>query len=226
MMSAKLADYFEWDVRLWSQAMKYWEPLLEKSRGGQALEIGSRRGKLASMLAIHYEYNVVATDLKFSDGAIAEIQNKLLPNQHISFEKMDCRSLTFPNNYFDIVVFKSVLGALGTLEGQVSAFHEIYRVLKPGGALLFAENLKASFIHQYLRKKYRSHYSLNWRYLTIPEFENQLKRFSVHAFSTAGFLTTLFKKEGYKKIVSIIDRGILFLIPRNCRYIIYGTAVK
>ncbi len=226
MQKLKLAEYFEWDVSLWGQAMKYWHPLLEKSRGGKALDIGSRRGGLAKMLAIEYNYEVVATDIRFTEEMKAAVNLLDSSSARIKFEIMDCTSITFADNTFDIVIFKSVLGALGSLENQKKAFSEIHRVLKTGGALLYAENLRASIIHRFLRDKFRKHYALAWRYPTLGEFSDHLKNFSAASIYTAGFFTNFFKKEKYKRIVSVMDKAVIGLIPRTFRYIIYGSALK
>lgn len=63
--------------------------------------------------------------------------NKLKPGIKIDFRIMDAHSLAFPNASFDLVYGASILHHLDIK----MAIREIFRVLKPGGVMLFLEPL-------------------------------------------------------------------------------------
>ena len=80
--------------------------------------------------------------------------------------------------YSSRIVFKTIIGGIGSndnYEIQQKVFKEIYKALKPGGKLLFAENLVASKFHQQLRKKFVN-WGNSWRYVSIKEMETFLSR--------------------------------------------------
>ena len=97
----------------------------------------------------------------------------------ISYAAVDAFNIPYPENHFDVVACKSVIGGLvlqrkrpetRTLKNQRLAVEEIRRVLKPGGIFLGAENLTGTKIHQFLRRmKYGP--ELGWRYLRTTEIQ-------------------------------------------------------
>jgi len=60
---------------------------------------------------------------------------------------------------------------------QRKAFEQMHKALKPGGQLLFAENLLASSMHQNLRNKFVT-WAESWRYVSLDEMHDFLKIFS------------------------------------------------
>ena len=103
---------------------------------------------------------------------------------------MCCRS--HEREAFDVIAFKSILGGIGAndhVERQRDAIERLHAALKPGGNLLFAENVAATRIHAAVRARFGAGKD-GWRYPTMRELSALLRPFaSVHG-RTAGFLGT------------------------------------
>jgi SAM-dependent methyltransferase len=141
---------------------------------------------------------------------------------------IDATSIPF-ENYFEIIVFKSVIGEIGVLGGkdkQQTAMNEIFKALKPGGKLLFAENLAATPVHAWLRRKIiRGAYK--WRYLTIREMQDFLKRYSAHEMHVTGVAAALGRTERQRNLIALMDQAVLnWVTPKSWKYIAYGIATK
>jgi SAM-dependent methyltransferase len=128
-----------------------------------------------------------------------------------------------------VIVFKSIIGGIGrdnNFDLQRAVFKQIYKALKPGGRLLFAENLIASPLHQALRKRYVN-WGSAWRYLTIEELRNFLQDFSTVEIKSTGVLGVFGRNESQRHSLSLIDNLVMNRIcPDQWKYIGYGIAVK
>lgn len=221
-------DIIQWDVKNWSAALAFWEQNLDlKSQRLKCLELGSRQGGLSLWLG-EKGHDVVCSDIENPRHLALPVHQKYGIEGLINYEAMKAEDISY-ENHFDIIAFKSILGVVGVRnqnDKQEKAFDEIYKALKPGGKLLFAENLKGSLFHQYLRKKF-VRWGKKWNYPTIPEFKGFLQRFSSFQYGTGGILGVLGKSEPQRNLLGSIDRAVLDkLIPENHQYIIYGIAVK
>ena len=132
-------------------------------------------------------------------------------------------------NEFDIVVFKSVLGGIGSgsnKPAQGSAIREMHKSLKSGGELLFAENLTASPFHKFLRAKFVK-WGTSWRYVSIDEMNEFLQPFNNFTYSTTGFSGAFGRNERQRDLLAAADK-IFFnrLFPSHWKYIITGVARK
>ena len=123
------------------------------------------------------------------------------------------------------VLFKSVIGGLGSVEKQMLAFQEIQRVLKPGGVLLFAENLKSSALHMYLRRKFVD-WSKYWRYPELNDIYIYTKEYNHIELNTTGFFANLISNHFIRFIFSYFDFVFEKILPKKIRYIVYGAATK
>ena len=221
-------DIIQWDVKNWSAALTFWEQRLDlNSQKLKCLELGSRQGGLSLWLG-KKGHEVVCSDVENPRDLAFPVHQKYGVEDLIHYEAIKAEDIGY-ENHFDIIAFKSILGVVGIRnqnDKQEKAFEEIYKALKPGGKLLFAENLKGSQLHQYLRKKF-VRWGKKWNYPTIPEFKGFLKRFSNFQYGTGGILGVLGKSEPQRNLLGSIDRSILDkLIPENYQYIIYGIAEK
>jgi SAM-dependent methyltransferase len=102
---------------------------------------------------------------------------------------IDGKAIPF-ENHFDIVLFKSILGGIGRngdTESRRKVISEIHKSLKPGGKLLFAENLGASRAHKFLRKRLTS-WGSYWNYLEMEEVGELFNQYDSLIYDTAGFL--------------------------------------
>jgi SAM-dependent methyltransferase len=224
-----LRDIIQWDVRTWSRALQLWESKVEWSRTHHALELGAREGGLSLWLALKGT-SVVCSDLK--DVAATALP---LHTQHgekvtalITYADVDVSQMPFENQ-FDIVVFKSIMGGVGydqNFERQQKAFDCIYRALKPGGYLLFAENLTGSAFHQQLRRKY-VRWGASWRYLNVDEMKSFLTRYSYSEAHCTGFLAVLGRSEAQRSFLAVMDQLFFnWWLPDRKKYMIYGLARK
>lgn len=226
---AEIADIIEWDIGSWSSSLEFWskESSLKMS-GLNSLEIGSRNGGLSLWLA-KQGCHVVCSDLTGPTDKARELHTKYQLSNLIEYSNIDATNIPYDDNYFDIIAFKSVLGGIGyndNKEAQVKAINEMYRVLKPGGELLFAENLTASPFHRLLREKFVN-WGSTWRYVSIDEVKEFMNNFADTKYSVTGFLAALGRSEVQKGILCAVDKIIANRVTLNrWKYIIMGVAKK
>lgn len=220
-------DIIQWDVRSWSKALHYWETRVDWAKVQTCLELGGREGGLSLWLALKGK-EVVCSDL-------ANVQNTAKPlhlrhnvASRIKYQDIDATDIPY-ENFFDVVVFKSILGGIGrndNAEMQLKVFKEIRKALKPGGKLLFAENLSASPLHRWARKKFVG-WGSYWRYISASEMQDFLKEFSSHDIQTTGVMAAFGRTEGQRNFLALLDKTIFNSVcPGNWKYIVYGVAEK
>lgn len=220
----------EWDVDTWSRALSFWEKTIERQNIslGHGLEIGARHGGLSWYFAKQYGSQMCCTDHVLPSEKARLLHDAAGLSKLISYQVADATRLPFPENHFDFVVFKSVLGAVGRdnqPEKQLQALHEIHRVLRPGGHLFFAENLRGSTLHQIARRSLVP-WGKTWRYLTISELCTLLTDFEAKEIHATGFFAAFVPRPAWlKNIVAQIDSWCFF-IPKTARYVGFGYARK
>ncbi|HRH69702.1 MAG TPA: methyltransferase domain-containing protein [Flavobacteriales bacterium] len=222
-----LDDYFQWEVRSWSRALPMWHKALMALRHDkipQALALGERDGGLSLMLAEH-GCSVVCSDLRGPTERARELHAAHDRAGSVTYESIDTLSIPKPDNSFDAVVFKSMIGALSTKERQAQAIREMHRVLKPGGMLLFAENLHGTALHGWLRKRFVA-WDAYWRYLDVNTDRDLFKPFLRLDDATTGFLANLGRSEGQRDLIARFDGLIMPIVPKSMRTIWFGVAIK
>ena len=223
-----LKKIIQWDVKSWSKALVFWEKKVDWASVESGLELGGREGGLSLWLALKGK-KVLCSDYALDVKETAEkLHKEYQVTAYIDYENIDASNIPY-ENHFDVIVFKSIIGGIGrgdNFDIQKKVFREIHKALKPGGKLLFAENLVASPLHEKLRKRY-TNWGSTWRYLTVDEMKECLSVFSDYEMKTTGFLGTLGRNEGQRKFFALGDQ--LFwnhVTPKSWKYIAYGVAQK
>jgi SAM-dependent methyltransferase len=221
----ELSEYVEWDVYNWSQALDYWQAHSTQAFAScRVLEIGSRHGGLSLWMA-QQGAKVICSDLYGPSELAKHKHAQQNCATKITYLATDATALPFEGQ-FDIILFKSVLGALGTKSGQGRAVAEVYRALKPGGELFFAENLQASPLHRFFRR-HCVPWASYWRYVTRAEMGDFLAPFSRVDLHTTGFAAAFGRTEQQRSLLGWSDQ--LWwnrLAPSRWHYIIIGIAKK
>jgi ubiquinone/menaquinone biosynthesis C-methylase UbiE len=219
-----LEAIFEWDVATWSRSLSLWERHLPAElAGSRALEVGARNGGLSLYLA-ERGATVVCSDLTDPEQRARPNHERWGVVDRIEYRVADTTALPFEDESFELVAFKSVLGALSTADAQGRAMAELRRVLRPGGRLLWAENLAASRLHRLLRR--RLPWASYWRYPSLAEWQEWTEAFADCELATAGISAALGRSEGQRRLLARLDRVLERLAPRTWRYAVFGVARK
>lgn len=230
MMAAEplARDVVEWDVENWSRAPAYWERAVAlPAPPATCLELGARRGGLSLWLALK-GYDVVCSDLENNETVARPLHERYGVTDRISYAAIDATQIPY-ENHFDIIAFKSMLGGVafdGDIERQRRAMRSIYRALKPGGILLFAENLRGSRLHRMLRSRF-VRWNAVWRYVALEEMHEFLQPFARVQYETTGVLGLCGRTPKMYTLLGRLDGAVLDrVVPEAGRYIMYGAAQK
>ncbi len=223
-------DILEWDIPTWSRALFFWKKIIaaQNLELRYGLEIGAHNGGISLFFAKCYGAKMVCSDLVPPSEKAKSLHLNNGVRQLIQYVELDASSIPFPDNTFDFVVFKSVLGAVGRNghpEKQQQVLAEIHRVLKPGGALFFAENLRGAGLHRLARRLFVP-WGKSWRYLKINELEEWLSIFGKKELHATGFFAAFVSKPGWIKTLVAKTDTMLFFLPRKWGYLGYGYALK
>ncbi len=222
-----LRDIFEWDVTNWSKSLAVWEKYLSFP-GQHCLELGARSGGLSLLLSLN-GHNVICSDIENPIHTASKIHSKYINTLHgdIKYQAIDATNIPYDEE-FDIVIFKSILGGIGSYgknDLQLLALENIHKSLKPGGVLLFAENLSGSKIHAIFRKKFIK-WGKRWNYLNYQDIDYMFDNYSELEYSAFGVLGTFGRNEGQRNILGIMDHYLDYAFPPNSKYIVFGAARK
>ena len=227
MHTRLIDDIIVWDIDNWSKFLLFCEQFLDSDPAGkQALEVGARGGGLSLYLALK-GYEVVCSDI-----AAPEAQAWVLHARHqvadkITYRAVDILDPPYPEASFDLIIFKSVLHALPQARFQAQAVQELHRLLRPGGLLLFAENLRASPLHRVLRRLFRPRWLLRRRrYPTAAEIRSWCGKFREFHGETWGCVGPMSREEAVRHRLARLNAVIMPLVPQEWRYIIFAWARK
>ena len=134
LLSEGAESVWNWDSpagkRRADRRAQYFIDLANIKSGDKVLEIGCGTGLFTRKFYAATKATIVAIDI--SEDLLTEAR-KLLPE--VTFKSDDAMHMSFQNAEFDVVFGSSVLHHLEF----DSSLKEIYRVLKPGGRMIFAE---------------------------------------------------------------------------------------
>lgn len=219
-------DVIGWDTENWVRAIPFWEYFGQPNQtSNKCLELGAYGGGLSLWLALNKENKVVCSNLNKPGEDTQMIHRKYNCHSNISYEAIDATHIPY-SDHFDFIVFKSILGGIRGEEDKeikTKVVNEIHKSLKPGGRLLFAENLDASVFHKVLRHWFGTK---NWSYLRLEDVETIFSSFNKVTYTTVGFFGCLGTNERQRILLGKLDRLVDRLIPRASRYIIIGVAIK
>lgn len=231
-----MQDIVSWDVRTWSTAVLFWESVLAArptTEPLRCLELGAGPGGPSLWLAMR-GHDVLCSNWQATEAHARPLHERYgmvggrddARAGRIAYRDVDATQMPFENE-FDIIVFKSVIGGVGDKAAQDLAMQGILRALKPGGTLLFAENLRSTLLHRLVRTiAYRVRGS-SWRYVTVKEMRPHLARYSHHRVLTTGFLAMFGLKEHQRSALAVADDRVFNrLVPRSWHYVSYGAATK
>lgn len=220
----ELKNIIQWDVTNWSKALRYWDENTDIKPGQKVLALGEREGGLSLFFAIK-GCKIICSDYNEFPDETKQMHIENNVSDLISYKKIDMKSIELESETMDVVVFKSVVGALGNKKDQIKALNEIYRVLKKDGVFLFAENQEGSKVHQLLRKKFVK-WGERWCYVNDSEMKLWTEKFNKYKSKPYGVLALFGRTEGQRKILSAIDNVITPITPKKWRYILFGVAIK
>ncbi len=213
-------------MRNWSRALSFWDERIDFSRVQDALEIGARSGGLSLWLALHGVPHIICSDCEDNTA-----KARPLHQQHgcetIEYQVIDANEISCKAQ-FDLICFKSVLGVVGShnqKQAQQQTLARLYDALRPGGVLVFAENLKASRVHQHLRRRYVK-WGANWRYVTLKELYEFTRPFAQVEIRSYGCFAALGRTETQRRWLGVADRLLCPLLPKRWHYIAFSICKK
>lgn len=219
-----LKDVLVWDVRTWSVAVEFWEDAIAHSTSPlTCLEIGAGPGGPSLWLALK-GHTVVCSNLANTRVMAAPLHEKYDVVGNIEYRDIDVTDVPY-ENHFDVVIFKSVLGGVGSLQAQ--AMVQILKALKPGGTLLFAENVRGTIFHRLARSIAYRIRGTSWRYPSLAQMTALLSDFSRAEVRSTGMLAMFGTTESTRLALAAVDDRIVNRIaPRSWKYVSYGVATK
>jgi 2-polyprenyl-3-methyl-5-hydroxy-6-metoxy-1,4-benzoquinol methylase len=226
-----LKDSFGWDVVNWSRSALLWSKELPADLSGlKALEVGcgDRSGGLSLWLASQGAIVTASADVDYSADMNRFLDRYTLSGS-VDFELIDVGAIPYTEQ-FDVVCMKSVLGGIGPgrhLDDQQAALNSIAASLKPGGKVLFVENMEATKFHMALRQRWGAARN-QWHYYNFDQLEKLIAGAGLKSsqLGSTGFFGTLGRSEFQKRVLGWIDGVICPLLPRSWHYIGYGVAHK
>ena len=114
----------------------YRKEVVEKAQGN-ILEVGIGTGENLK----YYKKVQKVTGIDFSPGMLKIAKEKAeIMDIDVELQEMDIQKMTFSENSFDTIVSTCVFC---TVPDPIAGLREVFRVLKPGGKVIFLEHMKS-----------------------------------------------------------------------------------
>jgi SAM-dependent methyltransferase len=215
----------------WSKILKYWDKSIDWNNIATCLELGGRQGGLSLWLALKGK-KVICSDLynlfPNSQEKAELLHKKYQVQELITYQDVNAANISY-ENHFDIIVFKSIIGGIGrgnNIGIQQKVFAEIHKALKPGGKLLFAENLVGSLLCQFARKRFVG-WGKSWRYISLNEMRQFLSFYKKCDIESTGVAGAFGRTEWQRNLLAVGDKLLLnHICPDDWKYICFGIAEK
>jgi len=225
---ALLPEIIGWDVVNWSQALAFWGSRVRLPETASCLELGCGVNSSLTLWLAMRGHTVVCSD----DGGVPE-SVRATHRRHgiadrVTYADVDARAIPY-KNCFDVIAFKSVLGGV-VREAPAAVTPEVMRsvhnALKPGGVLLFAENLTSTPLHHFARQHFMGRRS-TWHYFALAQIEQMLSPFRSFEMTTFGFLGCFGRSEAQRRFLGKLDRSLLDkVVPARWHYVAAAIAYK
>lgn len=215
-----IKDIIEWDTINWGKFLSFIDANKIDLEGKTILEIGANNGGI-SLFCAYRGGKVVCSDLNGPTDNAKVLHQKYKLDKLITYEAIDALNIpTKYNSFFDIIIFKSVLGGIGrnnNIENQRLCIDNLHRCLKKGGIIVFAENMKSTVLHMFLRKKIKK---MTWHYATENEILTLFSNFHLINKQYVGFLGCFGRNESQREFLGKLDNLVFEnIVPERHRYI-------
>ena len=217
-------DIITWDIVNWARSLEFWDKNTSlQNKNYECLELGSSKGGMSLWLALKGN-KVLCTDLHGPEADARRIHNKYNCASMISYDALDATRIPYENR-FDVIIFKSILGGINIehMDTKAHILNQIYKALKPGGKLLFTENLESTFLHRVLRKHFGTK---GWDYLRIDQMNILFSAYKSVCYTTSGFFGCMGRNEWQRNALGNLDTLLCPIIPQKYKYILTGIAEK
>lgn len=215
-------EIIEWDVINWGKFIDFIELANIDFNGKKVLEVGARDGGLSLYFALKGAY-VTCTDLEGPTDKAHELHKKHNVEDKVTYAALDATDIPFEYlGKFDYIIFKSVIGGIGSFndyKAQQECVTNLFGCLKWGGTLIFVENMQASPLHKYARRKFVK-WGKSWHYESIEELHQLMSRFVPVKEKYVGFLGCFGRSEAARERLGKID-SVIFdrILPKSWKYI-------
>jgi len=229
-----MADILGWDVRTWSRAVEAWQAPLRRAalrhpdRPLQTLELGAGPGGPSLWLAAQ-GHQVTCTNYDNTELLARPLHERYGVTDRIEYRDLDVLSAAPEADRYDVIVFKSVLGGLGGDDASraATAMAWIFASLRPGGTLLFAENIRGTWGHRLARSVAYRVRGASWRFLPLRELRAHLAPFESVELTASGFLAVLGTTESARDRLARADEALFDrIVPASWHYMAYGSALR
>lgn len=215
-------DIIEWDVRNWGTVIDFIKENHMDFKGKSVLELGARNGELSLYYALKGA-KVVCSDLEGPTKDAHDLHKRYGVSNSVEYEAIDATDI--PDKYkgkFDYITFKSVIGGIGSwndLKAQKKCVACCYKCLKPGGRLIFADNMKASVVHRIARRLFVK-WGGKWHYETKKEIHMLMRKFKLIDERYVGVAGCFGRSEESRNRLGKLDSCFLNkIVPDSWKYI-------